>query len=139
MIKCPFNCGVHVEDRNLLVCRPNGKLTEDRMNDIAICRECIQKSGLTHIDRFHDLTGITSIDLRFEDVKHICDIESQLRKPERPVKACYLVPNALLYGTIRMYAALIESCGVEVHVSYKLDELASLLGVDTSVLTAKPV
>lgn len=136
MIFCPYNCGAYNEELDLLVCRPEGKLVEERISDIATCRECIQKSGLAQINRFHDLTGITSIDLSFEDMKRISNREAQNRQPGSLIKACYLVPNPLLYGTIRMYAALIESSGVEVHVSYDLAELAAVLGVDPEALTA---
>jgi hypothetical protein len=138
MIKCKFNCGYYRKDLDLLICRPNGKLTADQMNDIAICRECIHKSGLLQVNRFHDLSAITSVDLGFADVQRICHVESQLRRSSSPIKACYWVPNALLYGTIRMYEALIESSGVEVHVSYAIADLAKILDIDQSQLTAEP-
>ena len=137
MIKCIYDCGTYNEDLNLLMCHPRDKLTADKMNDIATCRECIQKAGLVQINRFHDLTDITSVDLGFEEVRNICESESKLRESARPIKACYLVPNDLLYGTIRMYQALIESSGVEVHVSYDVEELAGILGVEKSVLAAQ--
>jgi hypothetical protein len=60
-----------------------------------------------------------------------------LRKDAKPIKACYLVPNPLLYGTIRMYQTLIEDYGVEVHVSYDINDFAGILGVDKSVLTSE--
>jgi len=138
MINCPYKTGEFHEDINLLVCHPKGELSADRLNDIAICRECIQKAGLLQANRFHNLTDITSIGLSFEDVNHICQAESRMRKEDQPIKACYLVPNELLYGTIRMYQALIERSGVEVHVSKNIDELAKILGVDSSKLTANP-
>ncbi|GAB6147452.1 hypothetical protein [Desulfocicer niacini] len=138
MITCPFNYGVYREDQNILVCHPKGDLTPDKLNDIAICRECILKAGLSQVDRFHNLTEITSINLRFDDVRQICDVESSLRGNAKPIKACYLVPNTLLYGTIRMYQTLIEDCGVEVHVSYDINELAGILRVDKSMLTSEP-
>lgn len=134
MIHCPYNTGVYHKDIDLLVCCPKGKLNADRLNDMAICRECIQKAGLLQTNRFHNLTDITSIDLGFEEVNRICQAESRMRKNGLPIKACYLVPNDLLYGTIRMYQALIESSGVEVHVSHNIEELAKILGVDSSFL-----
>ncbi len=137
MIHCPFNFGVYLEDYNILVCHPRGELTAGLVNDIAICRECITKANLTQVNRFHNLTNITSINLGFDEVRQICTSESSLRGSGQPIKACYLVPNQLLYGTIRMYQALIESCGVEVFVSYDIDELSSILGVDKSILTSE--
>ncbi len=134
MIACPFNYGNYRSDINLLICRPEGKLTTDQMNDVAICRECIERKGLFQVNRFHDLSAITSIDLRFEEVRQICKTEEKFRKSGPPIKACYLVPNDLLYGTIRMYKALIEDRGVKVYVSHDLGELADALGVDKSDL-----
>ncbi|MDN5280129.1 MAG: hypothetical protein PWR01_4094 [Clostridiales bacterium] len=138
MIKCPFNYGFYNEDYNILVCHPKGELGSDMVNDIAICRECIVKAGLTQANRFHNLTSITSINLNFSDVNQICNFEYHLRKSQQKIKACYLVPNALLYGMIRMYQTLIEERGVEAYVSYDINELAAILGVDKSVLTSEP-
>jgi len=59
-----------------------------------------------------------------------CQIEAGYRKPEHPIKACYLVPNPSVYGTLRMHQALAENHGVEVHVGYDIGELAEVLGVD---------
>jgi hypothetical protein len=135
MIHCPYNFGVYKKGFNLLVCHLRGELTSDIMNDIAICRDCIQKEGLTQTNRFHNLTDISSVNLGFKEVYQICNAESNLRTSAQPIKACYLVSNKLLYGTIRMYQALIENSGVEAHVSFDIDELADILGVEKSVLT----
>jgi len=135
MITCPFECGQYYAQYELLICRPHGKMTGDLMNDIAICRECIQQSGLTQVNRFHDLRDITSIELGFREVVQLCESEAVIREGQSTaIHACYLVPNALLYGTIRMYQSLIEGSGVMVHVSYDLDELAEILGVEASLL-----
>ncbi|MCA9733592.1 hypothetical protein KC799_15770 [candidate division KSB1 bacterium] len=134
MIDCMYNCGFYNEKLGILICRPKDELTAEKMNDIAICRECLQKSGLPQVNRFHDLTAITSINLKFEDVHRISRAEATIRKGSRDVVACYLVSNNLLYGTVRMYEALIETSGVHVYVSYNLSELAEKLGVDEKEL-----
>jgi len=79
MIYCPFNFGIYREDYNILVCNPKGELTADVVNDIAICRECIQKIGMNQVNRFHNLTDITSVKLMFDEVSQICEVESRLR------------------------------------------------------------
>ena len=139
MINCPNNYGIYREDYSLLVCHPKGELTADMMHGTANCRECIKKPELLEINRFHDLTDISSVNLGYEELSRISDEESRMREAAQPIKACYLVPNTLLYGTIRMYEALISSSGVEVHVSYDIDELAGILGVEKTVLTTEPV
>lgn len=135
MIVCPYKCGTYLKDPSLLICRPKGILTADQMSDIATCRECIQKAGLEQINRFHDLRDITAINISFEDVWNIATAEAIYRSNmQRVIKACYLVHNSLLFGTIRMYQALIESRGVEVHVGYDMDELAKILDIDKARL-----
>ena len=139
MTNCPYNFGVFREDYNLLVCHPKGELTVDMMHGIADCRECIQKPGLHQTDRYHDLSDISSVDFGYEEVSQICEEESERRESTQPIKACYLVTNTLLYGTIRMYKALIARSGIEVHVSYDIDELAEILGVEKTVLITQPI
>lgn len=135
MFKCPYDAGTFNEALGILICRPTGELTAELAHDLAICRECIVKAGLEQVNRFHDLTGITSINLRYNDVDRLCRIEAGYRKPEHSIKACYLAPNPSVYGTIRMYQALAESRGVEVHVGYDIGELAAILGVDAAQLS----
>jgi hypothetical protein len=79
VIHCPYNFGIYKKEYNLIICHPKGELTSDMMNDIAICRECIQKAGLFQTNRFHNLTDITAINLRFNEVHQICVAESNLR------------------------------------------------------------
>jgi hypothetical protein len=108
------------------------------MRGILNCRDCIQKPGALRYNRYHDFTDISSIDLGYDDVSQICSEELKTREAAQPVRACYLVPNTLLFGTVRQYEALISQGGVEVHVSYETNELAEILGVEIAVLTPKP-
>ena len=103
MSNCPYNFGVYREDYNLLICHPRRELTSDLMHGIAISIKCVQEPGLLQTNRFHNLTDISSVNLRYEEVSEICAEESRMRKAAQPIKACYLVPNTLLFGTIRMY------------------------------------
>jgi hypothetical protein len=137
MIFCPYDSGEFDKSLGILICHPIGELTSNLAHDVAVCRECIVKAGLEAVNRFHDLSGITSIHLRFEDVNALCQSEAAIRQPERPVKACYLAQNPAVYGTIRMYEALMEDRGVEVHVSSRLEELAAVLGIDAAQLRDK--
>jgi hypothetical protein len=136
MIRCPHRCGMFREDLGLLVCRPRGVLTSDRAEDIVLCRDCLRTAGWPNIHRYHDLTQITQVKLHFHDMMHVAMSEAKLRKGRPQVKACYLVPNQLLYGMIRMYQELIAWRGVEVHVSYDLSALATVLGVDAERLAS---
>ena len=136
MIKCKRNFGRHNEKSNILVCHPKGEFTGKEMNEIAICSGCTQKSLLLHVNRFHDWTDITLVDVGYDAINRMSTAETKLRESLPPIKACYLVPNALLYGTVRMYQTLIENSGVEVHASYDINELATILNVGNSDLTA---
>jgi hypothetical protein len=68
MFTCPYDAGTFNEALGILICRPTGELTADFAHDFAICRECIVKAGLEQVNRFHDLTGITATNLRYEEV-----------------------------------------------------------------------
>jgi len=134
---CPYKVGVFNEALGIIICRPTGELTAELAHDLMICHECIVKAGLEQVNRFHDLTGITAINLKFHDLSRLCEIEAGFRKPQHTVKACYLVPNAWIYGTLRIYEALGESYGVGVHVSYDIGELADVLGIDPVQLSTE--
>ena len=138
MVNCPYNFGVYLKDYNLLICHPRGELTDDLMHGITNCRDCIQEPATLRFNRFHDFTDITAIDLRYEEVSQITAQESKMREAAQLVKACYLVPNTLLFGTVRQYEALISLGGVEAHVSYDIDELAEILGIEKTKLTTEP-
>ena len=139
MINCPYDIGVYKEDYNILICHPKGELTADLMHGITNCRDCIQEPGALRFNRFHNFTNIWSIDLGYEEISQISAEESKMIEVIKPVKACYLVPNTLLYGTVRKYEELISRGGVEVHVSYDIDELAEILGVERAILTSEPI
>ncbi len=55
------------------------------------------------------------------------------------MKACFLVSNPVVFGTLRIYQTLAEEAGVEVHVSYNISQLARVLGVEESALTTRPM
>jgi hypothetical protein len=135
-ITCPFGCGAYDEELGILVCRPTGVLSNDNLHDIAVCRECLEAAGRADVNRFHDLTKVKGVNLHFEDLRKIADRETRFRQGRPTINACYWVPNPLLYGTIRMYQALMETRGVQVYVSYDLPELAAILNVDPSRLGA---
>lgn len=130
MIVCPYQCGTVDEGKNLLVCRPKGILSSELAQDIFVCQHCLATSGLFHLNRFHDLSGITGIELRFQDIMVLAEQEQESRKGLPLVEACYFAPNDALYGIARMYRAMIEGRGARVHVSRDLRELATVLKVD---------
>ena len=135
MMICPFHFGTYVDVSNLLLCRPDLKSHVLDSVNMTTCRECVQEADLLGADRFHDLTGLSSTNLRFDDIENIVRNEIPLRDPVKPVKACYLVPNSLFYGLVRTYGSLIEGKGVDVFPSYDINEIAGVLGVDVSVIS----
>ncbi len=134
MITCPSDYGKFRADLSLLICRPHGRLTSHMITDIFTCRDCLVGAQQLHVNRFHDLTKVTGVDLRFAEMSALAEMEHQIRGGQPPVKACYLVANEVVFGMVRMYQALAEKSGVEVHVSYDLSELATLLNVPESEL-----
>lgn len=134
MISCPCGYGVFRADLGLLICRPEGDLTRDRVLEITGCHGCLAGGEPLRFSRFHDLTGIRSIDLRFDDILLAARAEARARQGLLPVKACYLVADLITFGTMRMYQAIAEEAAVEVHVGYDVDALAAVLGVPRAEL-----
>jgi len=134
MFSCPFGFGEYDEALGILICRPTGELTGDLARDLATCHECIEKAGLRQVNRFHDLRGINSLHLKFGEILRLCRVEPREEQTKSRVKACYLVSNPSVYGTLRMFQALAEGTGAEVHVGYDIRELADILGVDAARL-----
>ena len=135
ILNCPYGYGAFREDLNLLVCKPTGRVTDDLMKDTITCQACHQQIDALRFNRFHDFRDVTGVDLHFGDMVNLAAREKENRKGLAPVKACFLVSNPVVFGTLRIYQTLAEEAGVEVHVSYNISQLAQVLGVDESVLT----
>lgn len=135
IVNCPFGNGEFKEDLQLLVCKPQGRVTDDLMNDTITCQACYQQINVQRSNRFHDFRDVTGVDLHFGDMVNLAARERENRKGLPPVKACFLVSNPVVFGTLRIYQTLAEEAGVEVHVSYSISQLARTLGVDESVLS----
>jgi hypothetical protein len=134
IVNCPFGNGEFKEDLQLLVCKPTGRVTDDLMNDTITCQACYRQINVQRFNRFHDFRDVTGVDLHFGDMVHLATRERERRKGLPPVKACYLVSNPVIFGTLRIYPTLAEDAGVEVHVSYNITQLARVLGVEESTL-----
>lgn len=140
MIECLHDAGYYRPDLKLLICRPKGVITKDRAQDLFICQQCLKKANLTDVNRFHDLTGITGVDLHFSDVSSLTHHEALFRRDsDVRIKACYWVPNDAVYGIVRMYQTLMESHGVDVYVSRRISDLAEVLGVAETELVGEPI
>jgi hypothetical protein len=138
IVNCPYGNGEFKEDLQLLVCKPKGRVTNDLMNDTITCQACHHQIEALRFKRFHDFTDVTGIDLHFGDIVTLATKEREDRKGLPPVKACFLVSNPVVFGTLRIYQTLAEEAGVEVHVSYNISQLARVLGVEGSLLTIRP-
>jgi hypothetical protein len=136
IVNCPFGTGEFKQDLQLLICKPRGRVTDDLMNDTITCLACYQQINALRFNRFHDFRDVTGVDLHFGDMVNLATRERERRKGLAPVKACFLVSNPVVFGTLRIYQTLAEEARVEVHVSYNISQLARVLGVDEAVLAA---
>jgi hypothetical protein len=134
ILKCPYGYGEFKEDLQLLVCKPKGHVTNELMYDTVTCQGCHQQIDALKFNRFHDFREITGIDLHFAAIVELANKEREKSKGLPRVKACFLVSNPVVFGTLRIYETLAEDAGVEVHVSYHTSELARVLGVEESEL-----
>jgi hypothetical protein len=134
IVKCPYGYGEFKEDLQLLVCKPKGHVTNELMYDTVTCQGCHQQIDALKFNRFHDLREVTGIDLHFAAIVELAKKEREKRNGLPRVKACFLVSNQVVFGTLRIYETLAEDAGVEVHVSCPMAELAPVLGVEESEL-----
>lgn len=137
MTHCSHKSGIYMKRLKLMICRPEGRLTGDRVGDLFACKSCAKMPGYDAVNRFHDFRGVTGIDIDFQDMKAMAREEAFVRRSQPPIKACYLVSNPAIYGVVRMYKAMMDGCGVDVHVSKHLHELAEELGVSQDQLDLK--
>ena len=137
MASCRPRTGVVMKKPKLMIYRPEGRLTGDRLGDIFSSRSCFAMKGFDAVDRFHDLRGVTGIEVNFQDIKALARDEAFARRGQPAIKACYLVSNPVVYGLVRMYKALVSECGVDVHVSKDIREIAVELGVAQDQLELK--
>jgi hypothetical protein len=134
IVKCQYGYGEFREDLQLLICKPKGRVTNELMYDTVTCQGCHQQIDALKFNRFHDFREITGIDLHFAAIVELANKEREKRNGLPRVKACYLVSNPVVFGTLRIYETLAEDAGVEVHVSYHAADLARVLGVEESKL-----
>lgn len=135
MFGCPFDCGRYREDMDLLICRPKGDLDEDRLRGMSSCINCFPETALKAGKRFFDLREIQSIKLGLENFYCVKAMGIPQKTSNDRVVECFLVSNQLLFGMIRMYESVMERPGLEIHVSYNIQELATILDVDASALS----
>jgi hypothetical protein len=135
IVKCPYGYGEFKEDLQLLVCKPKGHVTNELMYDTVTCQGCHQQIDALKFNRFHDFREVTGIDLHFAAIVELANKEREKRNGLPRVKACFLVSNPVVFGTLRIYETLAEDAGVEVHVSYHMAELARVLDVEQSKLS----
>jgi hypothetical protein len=134
LVNCPYGYGNFREDLQLLVCKPKGHVTNELMYDTVTCQGCHGQIQAARFNRFHDFREVTGIDLHFANIVELAGKERERRVGLPRVKACFLVSNPVVFGTLRIYETLAEDAGVEVHVSYHIAELARVLGVKESDL-----
>jgi hypothetical protein len=134
IVNCPYGYGEFKEDLQLLICKPKGHVTNELMYDTVTCQGCHQQIEAAKFNRFHDFREVIGIDLHFGDIAELAEKERKNRQGLPRVKACFLVSNPVVFGTLRIYETLAEDAGVEVHVSYHIADLARVLGVEESRL-----
>ena len=134
MLNCPYKWGSYREDYDLLICRPQGLLTEDWMRGMVSFENCLPDMMNHDITkRFFDLRGLTTTSLGIETLQRITSSIPKERLT-RPTVECFLVSRPLIYGTVKMYQAVVEEHGLQVHVSFSISEIAKILEVEESVL-----
>lgn len=132
MIDCPYDCGGY--ENGLILCRPAGILTPETIDHFLACRDQLEEEAGKPLDRFIDMRKVTGIELGYQHTSRFAEAMANRAQGKRIVMACFLVVNEVQYGMARMYQALVDGRGLEVHISYEVEELARILGVPDFIL-----
>ncbi len=119
---------------NIICSKLNGEL------DATLASEWVEKleeqeAGTKEtLHRFHDVRGIDSVHLSFDDLWSIAQRRLKAYKAGEANLSAFWVSTPLNYGVARMYQALTEGTPFKIEVLYKLEEVAEFLGVDTKII-----
>lgn len=109
--------------------------------DVSLAREWVEKleehetNSSQSLNRFHDVRDINAIHLSFDELWSIAQRRLDTYKSGVATKSAFWVNTPLNYGVARMYQALTDGTPFRIEVFYKLEQVASFLGIDEKVLS----
>lgn len=120
---------------NSIICsKLSGELNDTLASEWIEQLEIIESKNKGILNRFHDVRDINAVNLSFDDLWGIAQRRLGTYKALEPTLSAFWVSTPLNYGVSRMYQALTDGTPFKIEVLYEIDEVASFLGVDKSLL-----
>ena len=120
----------------LAVWRPTGLLDIEKIRHFI---EFLNENSNTkdpHFDRFIDLSQVTSVSVKYEDLAPIAAQRKEYygAKMTQTVKMAFLAKKPLVFGMTRMYQTLSDDSHVEFQICETEEEVSRFLDVDISLI-----
>jgi len=119
-------------ERRLLIVRPRGNL------DLEYCFELFarirRQEGDERFDRFIDLSGVTDVDLSFDEVRRLAGNCSAYWSDGPKARCAVHAEREILFGVARMFQSLMETDRLDVGVCRTCTAAAVSLGVPPELL-----
>ena len=96
----------------------------------------LERTASEPFHRACDLSRVTAVHLEFVELAYVAAVRRANYDRRPPVKSAFLAVSLEAYGAARMFAALMESAPIDVHVFRKIEDAAEWLGVPVDVLRA---
>ena len=116
---------------------PEGVLDGAMVHFMANYLGALEQTDDEPFHRFGDLSRITAVHLEFIELAYLAAVRRTDYDRRPPVKSAFLAISVGAYGAARMFAALMESAPIDVHVFRKIEDAAQWLGVPVDVLRAE--
>ena len=116
----------------LVIWRPTGMLDVDKIKDFIEFLDDNLEGRDPHFSRFIDLSQISGISVRYEDLYPIAQQRKSYYKSylKRRVKMAFLITNPISYGMARMYQMLNDDPHFVMNIYESREQVAQFLEID---------
>jgi hypothetical protein len=126
-----------LKTEELVVWRPTGILTPEKIHGFVKFLNELSQQRDPHFSRFIDLSQISGISVKYNDLSPIAKQRSEFYKTniKQKVKMAFFTKDPLTFGMARMYQMLTDDPNIQVLISENLEEISNFFEVDISVIT----
>jgi hypothetical protein len=132
----PADVSFHPGPR-LLIYRPRGILTEDRILAVTNFLEKIEDKAAKPFHRFTDLSKLDALDIEFKSMIRISLHRRLTYAPNPPIKSAFYVTSPAAARVVKVHALLTDHSPLEVKMFQELGLAAKWLDVSINLLQAE--
>ncbi len=132
----PADVSFHPGPR-LMVYRPRGILTEERLHGIVDFLEKVEDKASKPFDRFTDLSKLDALDLEFKSVIRISLHRRLTYAQHPPVKSAFYVTSPAATRVVKVHVLLTDHSPLKVKMFQELGLAAKWLDVSINLLQAE--